>query len=93
MNDFTIYRNYGVLGAEKRNIYTYEAPHLRGVCNDELKVKLPDDCNWKLCENNFGQTMIEALGVGHIISMKCYREMKIHVCMLWIKIRRHIELN
>lgn len=26
MNDFTIYRNYGVLGAEKRNIYTYGAP-------------------------------------------------------------------
>lgn len=23
MNDFTIYRNYGVLGAEKRNIYIH----------------------------------------------------------------------
>ena len=37
MNDFTIYRNYGVLGAEKRNIYTYGTPHVRGVCNNELK--------------------------------------------------------
>lgn len=59
MNEFTIYRNYGVLRAEKRNVYTYGAPHLSGVCSDELKVKLPDDCDWKLFENNFGQTMIE----------------------------------
>ena len=60
MNDCIIYRNYRVLGAEIRNVYTYVAPHLRGVCNDELKVKLPDDCDWKLFENNFGQTMIES---------------------------------
>lgn len=60
MNDFTIYRNYGVLGAEKRNVYTYGAPHIRGVCNDELKVKLPDDCGWKLFENNFGEILIES---------------------------------
>lgn len=93
MNNFTIYRNYGVLRAEKRNVYTYGAPHINGVCSDELKVKLLDDCDWKLFENNFGQTMIETLGVGHIISTKYYREMKVHVCMLWIKIRRHIELN
>lgn len=59
MNNFTIYRNYGVLRAEKRNVYTYGAPHINGVCSDELKVKLPDDCDWKLFENNFGQTMIE----------------------------------
>lgn len=36
MNDFTIYRNYGVLGAEKRNIYTYGAPHV----NREYKSRV-----------------------------------------------------
>ena len=60
MSSFKIYKNYGVLGAEKRNVYTYGNPHYRGVCSDELKVKLPEDCDWKLCKNDLGQTIIEA---------------------------------
>ena len=35
MNDFTIYRNYGVLGAEKRNVYTYGAPRLYALDKDQ----------------------------------------------------------
>jgi len=30
---FPIYRNYGVLGAEKRNVYTYAGSHLGRVVN------------------------------------------------------------
>lgn len=39
---FPIYRNYGVLGAEKRNVYTYWSNHSMGDCADELKVRLPE---------------------------------------------------
>lgn len=40
---FPIYRNYGVLGAEKRNVYTYGREHPAGVCTDEMKVRLPEN--------------------------------------------------
>lgn len=60
MRKFTIFRNYGVLRAEKRYVYTYGAPAVSGVCSDEIQVHLPDDCGWELFENNFGRTMIKA---------------------------------
>lgn len=38
---FPIYRNYGVLGAEKRTVYTYWGESPRGDCADEMMVRLP----------------------------------------------------
>ena len=38
---FLIFKNYGVLGAEKRNVYTYAGSHPQGVCSDEMEVRLP----------------------------------------------------
>lgn len=40
---FSIYRNYGVLGAEKRNVYTYWDNHPFGDCADEMNVRLPEN--------------------------------------------------
>lgn len=40
---FSIYQNYGVLGAEKRNVYTYAGSHQQGVCSDEMEVRLPEN--------------------------------------------------
>lgn len=40
---FSIYQNYGVLGAEKRNVYTYGFGHPEGVCTDEMNVALPQN--------------------------------------------------
>lgn len=42
---FSIYQNYGVLGAEKRSVYTYSGSHCACVCADEINVTLPEnDC-------------------------------------------------
>lgn len=53
-----IFKNYGVLGAEKRNVYTFGGEHEKAVCSDKLTVEVPK--GWKLFENTFGQTMITA---------------------------------
>lgn len=39
----TIYKNYGVLSAEKRSIYTYGAPEASATCSDIISVKLPEN--------------------------------------------------
>lgn len=54
MKTIEIYRNYGVLGAEKRNVYTYGAPHFRGTCSDEITVIVPE--GWELYETISGGT-------------------------------------
>lgn len=39
----TIYKNYGVLSAEKRSIYTYGAPETSAICSDIINVQLPEN--------------------------------------------------
>lgn len=58
MKTIDIYCNYGVLGAEKRNVYTYGAPHFRGVCSDQMTVIIPD--GWELYETISGSTGVTA---------------------------------
>lgn len=58
METIKIYRNYGVLTAEKRSVYTFCAPHNTATCWDEMEVEVPE--NWKLYENQMGQTMVTA---------------------------------
>lgn len=41
-----IYCNYGVLGAEKRNVYTWGGKHPHATCYDEVTVMFPD--KWEL---------------------------------------------
>lgn len=40
-----IYCNYGVLAAEKRNVYTYGAPEATATCWDEITVEIPEGWN------------------------------------------------
>lgn len=54
----TIYRNYGVATAEKRQIYTHGGPHPNAVCSDRLTVLLPE--HWSICKNAAGNTLITA---------------------------------
>lgn len=54
----TIHRNYGVLGKEKRNVYTYGSEHESATCSDELTVAIPK--GWELFENVMGNTMVTA---------------------------------
>ena len=53
-----IYCNYGVLAAEKRNVYTYGAPHSTATCWDEMTVEIPEE--WESYENNTGELMVTA---------------------------------
>lgn len=56
--NINIYCNYGVLAAEKRNIYTYGAPHDAATCYDEMTVEIPEE--WEAYENNTGDLMVTA---------------------------------
>ena len=51
----TIYRNYGVTGAEKRSVYTYGEQHAWAVCSDKIEVEIPE--GWKIFKNYMDQTM------------------------------------
>ncbi len=56
-NQFKIFANYGVLGAEKRIVYSYMAP--RSEIYDELIVELPENDSFNLYENYMGDLMVE----------------------------------
>lgn len=58
MQKIEIYCNYGVLAAEKRNVYTYGGEHQHATCSDRMTVIVPEE--WKLYKNTFGATMVEA---------------------------------
>lgn len=58
--EFKIFKNYGVLGAEKRAIYTYGAAHPLSDSADVIKVQLPDNDFFKLEENSNGDLFVES---------------------------------
>lgn len=60
MMDFKIYRNYGVLTAEKRDVYTYGGQHFRATCSDEITVRLPENDTFILYKNADDKLMVEA---------------------------------
>lgn len=53
-----IYRNYGVLAAEKKNVYTYGAEHAYATCSDKITVSIPS--TWKLHKNVSGSDIVES---------------------------------
>ena len=57
---FSIYRNYGVLGAEKRNVYTYGCEQPAGVCADEINVKLPENNCFQVYETAAGGLAVDS---------------------------------
>lgn len=56
---FEIYCNYGVLAAEKRNIYTYGAQHPSATCSDEMMVKCPENDWFNVCQSATGKLIVE----------------------------------
>lgn len=53
-----IYKNYGVLALEKRNVYTYGGEHPHATCSDKINAQIPE--GWELCKNMMDQTIVEA---------------------------------
>lgn len=53
-----IYCNYGVLAAEKRNVYTYGGQHPTAICSDRMTVKIPE--GWDVFQGVTGNVMVEA---------------------------------
>lgn len=64
-NQFKIFANYGVLGREKRVVYSYYTPITE--VSDEIIVELPENDIFSLYENIIGDIMVETAW-GH-----CYR--------------------
>lgn len=58
MKTIEIYCNYGVLAAEKRNVYTFGGEHPHATCSDKMTVVVPD--GWEIYQNQAEQTMITA---------------------------------
>lgn len=58
MANIEIYKNYGCLAAEKRNIYTYGGQAWSAVCSDTMTVEIPED--WELAENEAGEEFVIA---------------------------------
>ena len=54
MKTIEIYCNYGVLAAEKRNVYTFGAEHPHATCSDRMTVVVPE--GWEVYKNQMGQT-------------------------------------
>ena len=52
MKKLLIYANYGCLGAEKKIIYTYGAPHSQAVAYEKMTIIVPAD--WELIETEAG---------------------------------------
>ncbi len=63
MNTIDIYCNYGVLAAEKRNVYTFGAPHYTATCSDKMTVAIPN--GWKIIPQSGGTDIGNVpLGMG-----------------------------
>lgn len=58
MEKIKIFCNYGVMSAEKRNVYTYSAEHPHATCSDQMIAEIPE--GWELYENQMGQMMVTA---------------------------------
>jgi len=58
MQEIKIYKNYGVLAAEKRKVYTYGGEHVHATCSDEMTVLVPNE--WGLYKNQMGNIMAES---------------------------------
>ena len=57
---FEIYINYGVLGAEKKYVYTFKVPHLHGDFAERLSVELPMNEYFTLAEDKNGRLYVES---------------------------------
>lgn len=60
MRNFTIYKNYGVLGAEKKSRYTYGAEHPHANTSEEISVSLPQNDVFEICENDRGELFVKS---------------------------------
>lgn len=58
MKTIEIYCNYGVLAAEKRNVYTFGGEHPHATCSGKITVVVPE--GWELYQNQMGQTVVAA---------------------------------
>ncbi len=58
MKRFTGYINYGVLSAEKRQVWTANTPHAAATCSDKVEIEIPD--GWEMFETNAGDIMLTA---------------------------------
>lgn len=59
---FEIYKNYGVLGAEKKHVYTFKNPHPLGNYAEKITVELPANEYFALADSSTGLYVKSAWG-------------------------------
>jgi hypothetical protein len=57
---FEIYKNYGVLGTEKKCVYTFKAPHPLGDYSEKINVQLLENEYFTLVEDKNGCLYVES---------------------------------
>lgn len=57
---FEIYKNYGVLGAEKKHVHTFKNPHPHGDFVERLSVELPTNEYFTLVEDKNGCLYVDS---------------------------------
>lgn len=57
---FKVFKNYGVLAAEKCDVYTYGGEHPHATTSDELDVFLPANDIFGIYETTFGTLAVES---------------------------------
>lgn len=76
MTEFQIYCNHGVLGAEKRNVYTYSNQHAHAVCSDKISVRLPENDDFLYMKLPMANWQLKHHGTGSIQWTRFCREMQ-----------------
>lgn len=60
MKKIEIYKNFGVLGAEKRSVYTYGGEHPQATYSEKIAVTLPQNENFRLYETTTGELAVQS---------------------------------
>ena len=90
MKRFEIYENYGVLGAEKRSVYTYGGEHPQATYSEKIAVTLPQNENFRLYETTTGELAVQsAWGWTYSID-EVLQGNKVPCFLHWIRIKMDI---
>lgn len=65
MTEFRLFKNYGVLGAGKRAVYSVGTPIDNATCYDVLDVKAPKGCD--VCESASGELCVTIAGTDYLM--------------------------
>lgn len=91
---FEIYKNYGVLGTEKKCVYTFKVPHPHGDFAERLSVELPTNEFFALAEGKNSLYVKSAWGWSYDVDEVLQGNVKPCFCALDTEMAGHrVYLN